>query len=195
MSHRFCVAAPGDYPSTPKITEFIVIGAAGGCLPVLVVPSPVQEGARRQLPYASTWLDYCQIAWIIPDAATKSEVLMRNALEALERVTPQEAEAKRRALIRVRGAFVAHSLGGDDGGGLRHSLSDFLLHEACELGRRYKDRGLGLLPPTTSTTSASASMPPRRRGWRGASTARDVAATATPLGRCLLAPEKVDTRK
>ena len=30
MSHRFCVIAPGDYPSTPKITEFVAIGAAGG---------------------------------------------------------------------------------------------------------------------------------------------------------------------
>ena len=30
MSHRFCVIAPGDFPSTPKITEFVAIGAAGG---------------------------------------------------------------------------------------------------------------------------------------------------------------------
>lgn len=30
MRHRFCVVAPGDFPSTPKMTEFVAIGAAGG---------------------------------------------------------------------------------------------------------------------------------------------------------------------
>jgi hypothetical protein len=30
MSHRFCIVAPGDFPSTPKITEFVAIGALGG---------------------------------------------------------------------------------------------------------------------------------------------------------------------
>jgi hypothetical protein len=30
MAHRFCVIAPGDFPSTPKITEFVAIGASGG---------------------------------------------------------------------------------------------------------------------------------------------------------------------
>jgi len=30
MSHRFCIVAPGDFPSTPKITEFVAIRALGG---------------------------------------------------------------------------------------------------------------------------------------------------------------------
>ena len=40
-SHRFCLAAPGDFSSTPKITEFIAVGASGGCIPVIVVTEEV----------------------------------------------------------------------------------------------------------------------------------------------------------
>lgn len=37
MGHRFCLAAPGDFVSTPKITEYVAMGAAGGCLPLMVL--------------------------------------------------------------------------------------------------------------------------------------------------------------
>ena len=40
MGHRFCLAAPGDFVSTPKITEYVAMGAAGGCLPLLVLDGP-----------------------------------------------------------------------------------------------------------------------------------------------------------
>jgi hypothetical protein len=38
MSHRFCLAAPGDGLATPKATEFVMAAAAGGCVPIFVVP-------------------------------------------------------------------------------------------------------------------------------------------------------------
>ena len=53
--HRFCLAAPGDFVSTPKITEFVAVGAAGGCLPLLVLDGP----PANTLPY-TRWLDYCE---------------------------------------------------------------------------------------------------------------------------------------
>ena len=31
------MAAPGDFVSTPKITEYVAMGAAGGCLPLLII--------------------------------------------------------------------------------------------------------------------------------------------------------------
>ena len=100
-------AATSGVPSTPKITEFIAVGAAGGCLPVVVVPSPVAEGARRQLPYASTWLDYCSIAYLIPEAAVTNSSAMKVVLDRLDAVTADEAAERRAALRNVRDAFVA----------------------------------------------------------------------------------------
>ena len=38
MRHRFCVVAAGDFAATHKITEAMALGAAGGCLPLFVVP-------------------------------------------------------------------------------------------------------------------------------------------------------------
>lgn len=173
MSHRFCVVAPGDYPSTPKITEFVAVGARGGCLPLLVVPTPVAEGASRQLPYASTWLDYCEIAYLVPESAVSNARAMAKVLDALDAVTAEEADAKRRALRRVRDAFVTRTSsaagmaaeaagGGGRRGGRRRSgggvssrtsapppsplepaASDFLLHEACQLARRYRAASAG----------------------------------------------------
>ena len=139
MSHRFCLVAPGDYPSTPKITEFVAVGAAGGCLPVVVVPSPASDGARRQLPYATTWLDYCEIAFLIPESAVSNASEMRVALDRLAAVTPAEAQRKRRALRRVRDAFVTRTAANADAS--RPSASDFLMHEACQLARRRPPHG------------------------------------------------------
>ena len=44
LDHRFCLAAPGDFMSTPKITEFVAVAAAGGCLPVIVLPDSTVDG-------------------------------------------------------------------------------------------------------------------------------------------------------
>lgn len=38
MKHRFCLAAPGDTPATPKFVEYVLAAAHGGCIPVFVLP-------------------------------------------------------------------------------------------------------------------------------------------------------------
>ena len=60
MGHRFCLNAPGDFVSTPKITEFVAVGAADGCLPVIVLRGP----PAGTLPY-TRWLDWCEIAVLV----------------------------------------------------------------------------------------------------------------------------------
>ena len=133
QSHRFCLVAPGDYPSTPKITEFVAVGAAGGCVPVVVVPSPVHEGALRMLPYASTWLDYCEIAYLVPESAVSNASQMRAVLDRLSEIAPAQAEERRAALRRVRDAFVARHAAAaphhETPGLARPCAADFLLHE------------------------------------------------------------------
>ena len=62
------------------------------------VPSPVAEGARRMLPYATTWLDYCEVAFLVPEDAVANTTAMRGVLDRLAAVTPAEAARKRRAL-------------------------------------------------------------------------------------------------
>ena len=49
MSHRFCLVAPGDFTSTHKITETIAIAAAGGCLPVLVLPGGAKDAPTQAI--------------------------------------------------------------------------------------------------------------------------------------------------
>ena len=56
----------GDFVSTPKITEFVALGAAGGCLPVLVLKGE----PHNTLPYMR-WLDWCEIAWVVNASRTK----------------------------------------------------------------------------------------------------------------------------
>ena len=94
MGHKFCVAAPGDFVSTPKITEYVAMGAAGGCLPLLVVKGPPE----KTLPY-TRWLDWCSIAYIVSDVTARTQ--MASVLRKLEGVSATEAEAKRRALLEV----------------------------------------------------------------------------------------------
>ena len=183
MSHRFCVIAPGDYPSTPKITEFVAVGAAGGCIPVVVVPSPVDDSARRQLPYSSTWLDYCDIAYLIPESAVSNASAMTEVLERLDAVSAAEAARRRRALRRVRDAFVTRATPAA-AVSPRPTASDFLLHEACQLAARHRTQ------PASSERISQRWM----RGGRLASlAAKRAAARGAPsrsLARCLLATER-----
>ena len=154
MSHRFCVIAPGDFPSTPKITEFIAIGAAGGCLPVIFVPSPIRANAVRQLPYAATWLDYCELGFLAPETAAADESEMRALLDRLERVSEAEVESRRAALVRVRDAFVQRPPPTAGGVPAAPSAADFLLHEACAAARRSLS-----VSSSSSRGSGSAQLP------------------------------------
>ena len=142
MGHRFCMAAPGDFVSTPKITEYVAMGAAGGCLPVMVLAGK----PAHTLPY-TRWLDWCSIAYIISDATARKG--MASVLAKLDLVTAEEAAQKRAALLAVRDAFVfrrreppprgaataAAGASRDFAPGYRPSAVDFLLGELCEAAR------------------------------------------------------------
>ena len=125
--HRFCLAAPGDFKSTPKITEFVALGAVGGCLPVLVLTGP----ARETLPYTGS-IDWCEIAYLIDEKRARTD--MASILIKLQNVTEEEATAKRTALLAVRDAFVWRPPAADP---VAHpSAADFLLGELCAAAAR-----------------------------------------------------------
>lgn len=152
FSHRFCLAVPGDFMSaSPKITEFIAVGAAGGCIPVFVVP----RDAYKILPH-SPWLDYCEIGFLVFESKAHP-ANMAAALARLENVTWEEATAKHQALRRIRDAFVWREPG--DG---PVSAADYALRAACDLARRWKrERGMhgpatGRLKQPTSPSGFSA---------------------------------------
>lgn len=126
MGHRFCLAAPGDFVSTPKITEYVAMGAAGGCLPLLVLAGHPE----RTLPY-TRWLDWCSIGYLVSDQTARHNMV--SVLRKLEQVTAEEAAAKRAALLAVRDAFVFRAPSREAGG--RPSAVDFLLGELCEAAR------------------------------------------------------------
>ena len=127
MGHRFCMAAPGDFVSTPKITEYVAMGAAGGCLPLLVLAGHPE----RTLPY-TRWLDWCSIGFIVSDQTARRD--MASVLSKLERVTAEEAAAKRAALLAVRDAFVFRP----PKRGAQPSAVDFLLGEMCVAARNQR---------------------------------------------------------
>ena len=125
--HRFCLAAPGDFISTPKISEFIAIGAAGGCIPVFIVPDS-DEGPSLMLPFADT-LDYCSFAFLVRSSTARSRP-MRAVVRRLSRVTAEEAALKLVALKRAYHAFVwRHESGVSKRS--RPSAVDHVLSAAC----------------------------------------------------------------
>ena len=145
MGHKFCVAAPGDFVSTPKITEYVAMGAVGGCLPLLVL-----KGApEKTLPY-TRWLDWCSIAYIISDVTARTR--MASVLAQLEKVSAAEAAAKRKALLAVRDAFVwrppaLHPMA-------QPSAVDYLLGELCDAARSWRVNGsLSTSPPAGGSYS------------------------------------------
>ena len=84
MRHRFCVAAPGDYWSTTKLSDAMAAGGAGGCVPLIVLPRSREAEAAAALPYAST-VDYCRVAYLVtyhgPDADGRSRRGVRGLSE------------------------------------------------------------------------------------------------------------------
>lgn len=127
MAHRFCFAVPGDYWSTTKLSDYIAVGGAGGCIPVIAVPSSV----RGALPYADT-LDYCAFAYLVSYAAIE-KYRLRPVLARLRQVTAAEASAKFEALRRVRSHFIWRDR--SPGGG--PTAADHLLSAACDLARAH----------------------------------------------------------
>ena len=142
MSHRFCLIAPGDFVSTHKISESIVIGGAGGCIPVIVLPHISKRGGAvrsdrstlgpsvaMHLPY-SRWLDYCSIAYLVAESTARTD--FASVLERLSRVTSSEAAAKHAVLRVVREAFVFRFGSTPE----QPTAAEYILDEACALARR-----------------------------------------------------------
>lgn len=66
MRHRFCLVAAGDFPGTPKLADFAIYGAAGGCVPLIVIKSESSEQSNPTLPWRR-WIDWCDIAYLTTD--------------------------------------------------------------------------------------------------------------------------------
>ena len=49
LNHRFCVISPGDNVATGKVSESVLVGAAGGCLPLLLLPDTPYGGVTYQV--------------------------------------------------------------------------------------------------------------------------------------------------
>lgn len=150
--HRFCIAVTGDGSSTPKITEYILLGGAGGCIPVFVVLRDGSPGhLARMLPYAH-WLDYCRISFLV--TATDAKSRMQAVLAALANVSSAEAAEKLAQLRLVRHAFAFRPPRAALTNESSASAADFVLGEVC---RRAKN--LGRLSRGTVASASSTARP------------------------------------
>lgn len=155
MGHRFCLAAPGDFVSTPKITEFVALGAVGGCLPLLVIKGE----PHNTLPYMR-WLDWCSLAYIVNASRTWH---MSDVVAKLRAVSAQEAAAKHAALRRVADAFVWRRPARQP---LEQpSAADYILADACDSWRRFRSsvRANKTKVPTRTPKHSKASRGKGRR--------------------------------
>ena len=132
MSSRFCLIAPGDFESTHKVTEAMVIGGVGGCIPVFVTRR--LRDVSTLLPYAR-WLDYCEVAYFVDSRTATTN--MKAVLERLAAVSEAEARAKLAALRRVHDAFVFRRASTID----QPSAPHYILSEACAARRRVPVNG------------------------------------------------------
>ena len=121
LAHRFCIAAPGDMASTPKIAEFVGVGGARGCIPVIVLS---RLGSTAMLPY-SEWLDYCSFAFLVRYGTANRN--MTKVVDRLRAVTSNEAAAMHDTLGAVREAFVWRPPSKDG----PPSAADYVLATAC----------------------------------------------------------------
>ena len=143
FSHRFCLVAAGDTPSTHKVSETVALGGVGGCIPVIVVPLalgrhaqpvPLTTRLRQMLPY-TRWLDWCNVAYLVEqeDASSRFAAVLRR----LATVSRAEAAAKARALRRVHAAFTLRANSTFE----RPSAAEYVLAEACDAALRFRRAG------------------------------------------------------
>tara|TARA_B100001989_G_scaffold250278_1_gene227086 strand:+ start:3617 stop:4231 length:615 start_codon:yes stop_codon:yes gene_type:complete len=66
LKHKFCVVAAGDTRSTKKVAEMMVIGANGGCIPLLIngVTKPYTQNLYTQSTFEVSRLDSSTISFI-----------------------------------------------------------------------------------------------------------------------------------
>ena len=116
--------------------RYVLFGAAGGCLPLIVIESlEVEAGTRAILPYRR-WIDWCEGVYLVKASANWTQVLQR-----LRGVDAEEAAAKRAALQRIRHAFhwAPPSEVIEDGQRRRRpSGAELAIAEACETAKRMR---------------------------------------------------------
>ena len=137
--HRFCLVTPGDWDAaSPKISESIAVGGAGGCIPVLIVPSLEPSQLAAFLPY-TRWLIYPSIAVLESVKSVVAPGGAQRLLQRLEAMPQAEIDQKHQSLARVARAFVIQS----SRSGLQPNSVDavsYIASEMCALvQRRTKD--------------------------------------------------------
>ena len=157
LSHRFCLIARGDFASTKKITEAMALGAAGGCLPIIVIPEDSKLskaktatpgwGAMTMLPFVR-WFPYCAVGCVVHERVASANFSV--VLEHLHRVTAAEASMKRAALRRLVHAFIVRPRSRVE----QPSAAEYVLDEVCHLAsqrRRQLMAGGAHLSTNTAT--------------------------------------------
>ena len=126
MRHRFCIVAPGDDPSTRKLSEAVALSAAGGCVALFVVGVTNKgEVDVSGWPYAAS-VDYCSIGFVI--AAATAATRMSSVLDRLATLPESELAARRHCAAQARPAFAFNTSRGP-------SAADFILGELCAVAR------------------------------------------------------------
>jgi hypothetical protein len=107
MHHRFCLVAAGDFPGTPKLADFAIFGAAGGCIPLVVIKSEASEQRNPTLPWRR-WIDWCDISYLTTEKVVHAVNARLHAPcrpsngEGLEMaVTPSILHSLTRCLVRL----------------------------------------------------------------------------------------------
>jgi hypothetical protein len=103
LAHRFCVASPGDLLYTPKTSEAVALAAAGGCVPLLVLPDS---------PFGITFSDARSNKTRLPPGLF-SEKRGRRMLQYPELLAKWEAlpESTRRHVSFAQWAWLHHAMG------------------------------------------------------------------------------------
>ena len=108
-------------------------------------------GRRRlNFPYASTWLDYCSLGYLLHIRRPADAASVRRAVDMLADMRAEDVQAKRAALRAVGPAFqfrddAARSVGGLGGDGSgpraerRPSAADYILNEVCAAARGLRE--------------------------------------------------------
>ena len=134
MRHKFCLVAPGDTRTTRKLAEAFALAAAGGCLPVIVLPSVLPSVAHGMLPYLD-WLDYCSVSFVVLMGTGGLKHLKNTPLiDKLLAVDERRAESMRAAACRLQAAFTFRN----DSSAEQPSAAEYILDAACQAAKRMK---------------------------------------------------------
>ena len=83
FNHTFCVVAPGDWISTVKSSQTMVIGGRGGCIPVIVTPDISRASERAHVPMCPCAHVTCAHVPVCPRAHVQVIVVPGGRLDAV----------------------------------------------------------------------------------------------------------------